>query len=69
MSLVISEPGDGAVEVGVHVHGTVEVAYRMVAYLLAAARHPPGWKTDLPPLGAVELRRLCQGRLVRIPLA
>lgn len=73
MTLVLAEADDGSVAIGVQpthdARPTCDTpAYRMAVYLLAAARHPPSWKADLPAVASVDLLRLFQGRVVRVPI-
>lgn len=73
MSLVLAEDDIGVLSIGVQPRHdepitTDGAAYRMACYLLAAARHPPSWKRDLPPVGSIELLQLNAGRLVRVPI-
>lgn len=73
MTLVLSEADNGAVAIGVHTahdhRPTIDTpAYRMAVYLLAASRHPPSWKSDLPRVDTVDVLRLCQGRVIRVPI-
>lgn len=74
MTLVLTEAAEGgAISIGVHTthdaRPTVDTpAYRMAVYLLAASRHPPSWKTDLPKVDAVDLLRVYQGRVLRVPI-
>lgn len=73
MTLVLTEADAGAVAIGVHsthdARPTVDTpAYRMAVYLLAASRHPPSWKTDLPRVDTVDVLRFCQGRVYRVPV-
>jgi hypothetical protein len=73
VTLVLTEAQDGAVAIGLHsTHdGRPAVdtpAYQMAVYLLAASRYPPSWKTDLPRVATVDVLRLSQGRVFRVPV-
>lgn len=73
MTLVLTDAREGAVAIGIHStfddRPTVDTpAYRMAVYLLAASRHPPSWKTDLPRVDTVDVLRLSEGRVFRVPV-
>ena len=71
MSLVINDAGEGGVTIDVCVGSQADPhgpAQRMARYLLAAARHPMDFASDLPPVTSAELVMLSRGRLIRHPI-
>jgi hypothetical protein len=73
VTLVLDETADGAIAIAVQAthdaRPTCDTpAYRMAVYLLAASRHPPSWKADVPRVDSVDLLRECGGRVFRLPI-